>query len=91
MRCFWLLKCNEPIKWNPKNNGKQNLVKIKLCNSINHRLFNLIQNNWTIKTEYRKIKWKWKKTDFRNKTDFIEPYNYNIYIFVVIKIDVSEQ
>ncbi len=25
----------EPLKWNPENNGKQNLVKIKLQNSIN--------------------------------------------------------
>ncbi len=31
-----------------------------------------------------------KKTEFGNKTDFIGPYNYN-NVFVVIKIDVSEQ
>ncbi len=28
--------------------------------------------------------------EFGNKTDFIGPYNYN-NVFVVIKIDVSEQ
>ncbi len=32
---------------------------------------------------------KMEKTEFGNKTDFIGPYNYNV--FVVIKIDVSEQ
>ncbi len=31
-----------------------------------------------------------KKNEFEKKTDFIGPYNYNI-VFVVIKIDVSEQ
>ncbi len=31
-----------------------------------------------------------EKNEFGNKTDFIGPYNYNI-VFVVIKIDVSEQ
>ncbi len=29
-----------------------------------------------------------EKTEFGNKTDFIGPYNYNIF-FVVIKIDAS--
>ncbi len=33
---------------------------------------------------------KMKKNEFVNKTDFIGPYNYNIF-FVLIKIDVSEQ
>ncbi len=33
---------------------------------------------------------KMEKNEFGNKTDFIVPYNYNIF-FVVIKIDVSEQ
>ncbi len=33
---------------------------------------------------------KMEKNEFGNKTDFIGPYNYNIF-FVVIKIDVSEQ
>ncbi len=33
---------------------------------------------------------KMEKTDFGDKTDFIGPYNYN-NVFVVIKIDVSEQ
>ncbi len=33
-----------------------------------------------------------EKNEFGNKTDFIGPYNYNIFFFfVVIKIDVSEQ
>ncbi len=32
---------------------------------------------------------KMEKTEFGNKTDFIGPYNYNV--FVVIKIDASEQ
>ncbi len=32
---------------------------------------------------------KMEKTEFGNKTDFIGSYNYNV--FVVIKIDVSEQ
>ncbi len=31
-----------------------------------------------------------KKMNLENKTDFIGPYNYN-NVFVVIKIDVSEQ
>ncbi len=34
---------------------------------------------------------KMEKNEFGNKTDFIGPYNYNIYFFVVIKIDASEQ
>ncbi len=35
---------------------------------------------------------KMEKIDFRNKTDFIGLYNYNImYFLVVIKRDVSEQ
>ncbi len=33
---------------------------------------------------------KMEKTEFGNKTDFIGPYNSN-NIFMVIKIDVSEQ
>ncbi len=33
---------------------------------------------------------KMKKTEFGNKMAFIGPYNYN-NVFVVIKIDVSEQ
>ncbi len=33
---------------------------------------------------------KMEKTEFGNKMDFIGPYNYN-NVFVVIKIDVSEQ
>ncbi len=33
---------------------------------------------------------KMEKTEFGNKTDFIRPYNYN-NVFVVIKIDASEQ
>ncbi len=34
---------------------------------------------------------KMEKTEFGNKTDFIGPYNYIFFFFVVIKIDVSEQ
>ncbi len=33
---------------------------------------------------------KMEKNEFGNKTDFIGPYNNN-NVFVVIKIDVSEQ
>ncbi len=33
-----------------------------------------------------------EKTEFGKKTDFIGPYNYNYNnVFVVIRIDVSEQ
>ncbi len=34
---------------------------------------------------------KMEKTEFGNKTDFIGPYNYNMFFCVVINIDVSEQ
>ncbi len=48
----------EPLKWNPENNGKQNLVKINCKTQLIRQAFWIIKFNLTIKTEYRKMKMK---------------------------------